>query len=163
MPLLQAIEQTFSNLNEPTIETMKAAILTLDNLLAATPTYMTEPTFLPYGRNVVFSGKELEVIVIHIPANRATSIHNHGLSIGTAYVVEGSLINTTFTLDLEGYPLTEHDNLIQAGQCIEAPAGQIHQLSNPFHERAISLHVYSPPLRSVKRYLTYCETLDFSI
>jgi cysteine dioxygenase len=163
MTLLSAIEQTFCWLQEPTHEQMKSALLSLTPLLHTVPNYITEPKQLTYGRNVVFSSKELEVIIIHIPANQATAIHNHGLSIGTAYLVEGSIVNRTFALDQEGYPLPQHDNLIQTGHCFEAPAGQIHQLSNPFHERAISLHVYTPPLRSVSRFLPYSEILDFVI
>ncbi|NEW06014.1 cysteine dioxygenase [Paenibacillus sp. SYP-B3998] len=163
MKLLQAIEQTFCRLQEPSHEQMKSAIHALKERFSTIKDLITEPTQLPYGRNVVFSSKELEVIVIHIPANQATAIHNHGLSIGTAYLVEGSLVNTMFTLDPAGYPIPQQDHFIQAGQFFLAPAGQIHQLNNPFHERAISLHVYTPPLRSVNRYLPYSDILDYVI
>ncbi|MBD0380523.1 cysteine dioxygenase [Paenibacillus sedimenti] len=163
MTLLRAIERTFCRLQQPTHEQMKSALLSLGELLQTVPEYKTEPEQLPYGRNAVFSNKELEVIIIHIPANQSTAIHNHGSSIGTAYLVEGQLVNTMFTLDSYGYPVPEHDDFIQAGQCFDAPADQIHQLSNPFHERAISLHVYTPPLREVNRYLPYTDILDYVI
>ncbi|MFD0694765.1 cysteine dioxygenase [Paenibacillus sp. GCM10027628] len=163
MTLLRAIEQSFCKLQQPTHEQMKSALMSLGELLHTVPDYKTEPSGLPYGRNVVFSNQDLEVIIIYIPANQATAIHNHGSSIGTAYLIEGSLVNTMYTLDSYGFPVPLHDDFIQAGQCFNAPAEQIHQLSNPFHERAISLHVYTPPLRQVNRYLPYSEILDYVI
>lgn len=163
MTLIRAIEQTFCKLHAPTLEQLKEALQSIERHLIFVPDFKTEPNQLPYGRNVVFSSPELEVIVIHIPTSRSTAIHNHGLSIGTAYLVSGSLVNSTFLLDTEGYPVAHKDDFIQAGEYFTAPADQIHQLSNPFHEPAISIHVYTPPLREVRRYLPYSEVLDYVI
>ncbi|MFC5448153.1 cysteine dioxygenase [Paenibacillus aestuarii] len=163
MTFLKAIEQTFCKLQQPTLEDLKAALTALGPNLQHVPAYKTEPAHLPYGRNVIYGNDQIEVIVIHIPANRSTAIHNHGASIGCAYLAEGSLVNTTHVLDEHGYPKPQKDDFIQAGQLFVAPADQIHQLSNPFPERAISLHVYSPPLRNTNRYLPYTDVLDYVI
>ncbi|NOU89806.1 cysteine dioxygenase [Paenibacillus sp. LMG 31460] len=163
MTLLRAIEQTFCKLQEPSLEQLKAALQSLDNLLHEVPVYKTEPKHLPYGRNVVYSTKDLEVIVIHIPASEATAIHNHGASIGSACLVKGTLVNTKYRLDSEGYPVAQTDDYIGSGEYFEAPCEQIHQLSNPFHEPAVSIHVYSPPLQGVTRYVPYSEILDYVI
>lgn len=90
MTLIRAIEQTFCKLHTPTIEQLKEALQSIERNLISISDFKTEPNQLPYGRNVVFSSPFLEVIVIHIPASRATAIHNHGLSIGAAYLVSGS-------------------------------------------------------------------------
>ncbi|SDN85216.1 cysteine dioxygenase [Paenibacillus sp. yr247] len=163
MMLLRAIEQTFCKLQEPSLDQLKAALQSIDCLLHNVPDYKTEPQQLSYGRNVIYSTKNLEVIVIHIPASGSTAIHNHGSSVGTACLIKGSLVNTKFLLDSEGYPIAQADDFIRAGEYFEAPREQIHQLSNPFHEPAISVHVYSPPLDNVKRYLPYSEVLDYVI
>lgn len=163
MTLIRAIEQTFCKLQTPTLEQLKEALQSIERNLIYVPDFKTEPNQLPYGRNIVYSTPFLEVIVIHIPASRSTAIHNHGLSVGAAHLVAGSLVNTTFSLDSGGYPIAQKDDFIQAGEYFTAPAEQIHQLSNPFHEPAISIHVYTPPLREVRRYLPYSEVLDYVI
>ncbi len=163
MTLLRAIEQTFCKLQEPTLEQLKAALQSLDNLLHEVPVYKTEPKHLPYGRNVVYSTKDLEVIVIHIPASEATAIHNHGSSIGSACLVEGTLVNTKFRLDSEGYPVAQTDDYIGPANILKLLASKFINLSNPFHEPAVSIHVYSPPLQGVTRYLPYSEILDYVI
>lgn len=163
MTLLRAIEQTFCKLQQPSMEQLKEALESLESNLNKVPDYKSEPKQLPYGRNIIYSNKELEVIVIHIPASGTTAIHNHGPSIGTACLIEGSIVNTTFLLDSDGYPVAHNDDFIRAGEYFYAPREQIHQLSNPFHEPAVSIHVYSPPLTDVKRYLPYSEILDYVI
>jgi cysteine dioxygenase len=160
---LLAIEQTFCKLQDPSLEQLKKALQSLDSLLHKVPEYKTAPQQLPYGRNVIYSTEYLEVIVIHIPASGATAIHNHGASIGTACLIEGSLVNTMFRLGAEGYPVAQKDDFIRAGEYFEAPCEQIHQLCNPFHKPAVSIHVYSPPLRTVNRYSPYSEILDYVI
>lgn len=163
MTLISAIEQTFCKLHNPSLYQLKEALQSIEHNLIEVPDYKTEPAQLPYGRNVIYASPDLEVIIIHIPSSCATAIHNHGLSVGAACLVSGSLVNSIFSLDAEGYPIAQRDDFIQAGDCFTAPENQIHQLSNPFHEPAISIHVYSPPLREVRRYLPYSEVLDYVI
>lgn len=163
MTLLTVIEQTFCKLQQPSMEQLKEALQSLESNMDWVPDYKSEPKQLPYGRNVIYSNGELEVIVIHMPASGSTAIHNHGSSIGTACLAQGSIVNTTFRLDSEGYPVAHNDDFIRSGEYFDAPREQIHQLSNPFHEPAISIHVYSPPLQDVKRYLPYSEILDYVI
>ncbi|RTE10391.1 cysteine dioxygenase [Paenibacillus whitsoniae] len=163
MTLLRAIEQTFCSLKSPTQEELKQALQAIEHQLSAASDYKTEPTQFPYGRNVIYQTPELEVIVIHIPSASATAIHNHGTSVGAAYVAAGTIINSKFQLDAYGYPTLESDDVLQEGDYFIAPRGQIHQMTNPFHTSAVSLHVYSPPLSSVTRYLPYTEVLDYVI
>ncbi|GGA01697.1 cysteine dioxygenase [Paenibacillus marchantiophytorum] len=163
MSLLQAIEQTFCKLQDPSLEELQAALHDIEGTLGEVPAYATEPQQLAYGRNVIYSATNLEVIVIHIPAFEATAIHNHGPAIGAACLIRGSLLNTKYHLDTEGYPISHAEDRILAGEYFTAPKEQIHQLSNPGQEPAVSLHVYCPPLRQVERYLPYSEILDYVI
>ncbi|WNR42387.1 cysteine dioxygenase [Paenibacillus roseipurpureus] len=163
MSLIRAIEQTFCKLQSPTTQQLVEALQSIERNLTYVPDLKTEPSQHAYGRNVVYSTPHLEVIIIHIPPSRSTAIHNHGSSIGAACLVTGTLVNSIYTLDETGYPVASRDHFIQACDYFIAPKEQIHQLSNPFHEPAISIHVYSPPLREVKRYLPYSEVLDYVI
>ncbi|BFT71498.1 cysteine dioxygenase [Paenibacillus sp. P36] len=163
MMLVEAIEQSFCKLQEPSLEQLKSALQSVNSIFHEVADHKTEPLNLAYGRNVIYSTKELEVIIIHIPASAATAIHNHGASIGAACLVQGHIVNSKFHLDTEGYPVVHSDDLIRTGDYFTAPKDQIHQLSNPFHESAVSIHVYSPPLTDVHRYLPYSEVLDYVI
>jgi cysteine dioxygenase len=161
--LLSQIEQTFCKLAKPDMDQLKSSILSLGPLLDEVRNYKTEPQHLPYGRNVLLRTDELEVVVIHIPAHQQTAIHDHGESVGCAYVVEGELLNTICSLDKNGFPQPEVYHPIRTGECFTAPPGQIHELANIRDERMVSFHVYAPPLKEVKRFVPYSEVLDFVI
>ncbi|MDD9267704.1 cysteine dioxygenase [Paenibacillus sp. GCM10023248] len=163
MTLLKAVEQTFCKLQAPDLEQLAAALRSLETSFHEIASYKTEPNQLPYGRNVIYRNDDVEVIVIHIPAFSATAIHNHGTSVGAAYLAQGTIVNSKFSLDYAGYPVVQADDMIKAGEYFTAPPDQIHQLNNPFHEPTVSLHVYSPPLDAVNRYLPYSEVLDYVI
>ena len=163
MELLTSIEQSFGPLEQPTLAELRKAIASLRDCLHQVPDYATEPGALPYGRHVLYRSTDVEVIVIHVPGGRRTTIHDHADSIGCAIVVEGELENQLYTLDAEGFPVPRSSYTVRQGECLEAPHGQIHELINPRQERMISLHAYAPPLSGVKRYAPYSEVLDFVI
>jgi cysteine dioxygenase len=163
MELIDKLEQLFSTKHGCRLEDLKEAITSLGDLVWHVPNYRTEPNRLPYGRNVLFSNDDYEVIVINLPGNRATAIHDHGDSIGCAFIVQGELQNITYTLDSNGYPLQKDEFRFQAGQMLESPSGLIHEMRNPRKEAMVSLHVYSPPLQDIKSYVPYCEVLDYVI
>jgi cysteine dioxygenase len=117
-----------------------------------------------YGRNVIYRSSDVEAIVIHLPAGGRTSIHNHGESIGCAQVVEGRLTNVVYRS--KGFGMVRETGKIdvRTGFFFAAPYGQIHRLSNDAGERAVSLHLYSPPLRGMRTYRPEEEvSLDFVI
>jgi cysteine dioxygenase len=163
MELIDKLEQLFATKHKPNMEELKDAITSLGDLLWHVPNYRTEPNRLPYGRNVLLSNDDYEVIVIHLPGNRATAIHDHGDSIGCAFIVQGELQNITYTLDSNGYPLQNEEVRLHAGMMLESPSGIIHEMRNPRKEAMISLHVYSPPLQNIQSYAPCCEVLDYVI
>jgi cysteine dioxygenase len=163
MELIDRLEQLFTTKQGRSMEELKESITSLGDLIWHVPQYRTEPNKLPYGRNVLLRNDDFEVIVIHLPGNRATAIHDHGDSIGCAFVVQGELLNITYSLDSNGYPLQEEEARFPAGQILESPSGLIHEMRNPRKEAMISLHVYSPPLQNIQSYVPYCEILDYVI
>ncbi|UJF36133.1 cysteine dioxygenase [Paenibacillus hexagrammi] len=163
MELLRAIERSFAKLHQPNHDELKQVFKELEPWLHQVPSYKSEPEQLAYGRNVLYTSSNVEAIVIYIPGKQSTTIHDHGCSIGLAYLAAGQLINTVYELDQEGYPIEASASSIRERTYFEAPAGQIHQLSNPRREPAISLHVYTPSMSNAKRYAPYSEILDYVI
>lgn len=71
--------------------------------------------------------------------------HDHGASAGAVHVVRGRLLET-YT-DGAGAPL--QTRVADAGDTFTVPAGRIHEVWNPGVDLAVSVHVYSPPLRDM--------------
>jgi cysteine dioxygenase len=161
--LLDRLEQTFCTLKKPSMPQLKEAFAALNHWLEQIPAYSTEPQQLPYGRNLLIKNEEIEVVVIHLPGDKSTPIHDHGHSIGCALVIEGELLDITYTLDDHGYPLPIKESRAAAGELLEEGVNQIHRLFNPNEERMISLHAYAPPLQGSNKYRPYLDVLDFVI
>jgi cysteine dioxygenase len=163
MELMDKLEQLFTTTYKRNLEELNEAIASLGDTVWHVPNYRTEPSKLPYGRNVLLRNDDYEVIVINLPGNVGTAIHDHGDSIGCAFIVQGELHNITYKLDSNGYPLQNDEFRFPAGMMLESPLGLIHEMRNPRREAMISLHVYSPPLQNIQSYVPYSEVLDFVI
>ncbi|WP_171909409.1 cysteine dioxygenase family protein [Paenibacillus sp. GP183] len=163
MELLNVLEKTFTAGNKLTMEELKEKVISLGDLVKEVLAYCTEPKKLPYGRNVLLLNDDYEIIVVYLPGNRATAIHDHGESMGCTFVVQGEFLNRSYLANEYGYPGQNNESLIKEGDILEVPYGQIHEMINPRKEAMISLHVYTPALRSIKVYTPYCEVLDYVI
>jgi hypothetical protein len=76
----------------------------------------------------------------------ALTLHDHGGSHGAAHVAHGDLT--------EAFTDARSDARLQtrtlgAGSGVTVPAERVHEVWNPGPGRALSVHVYSPPLRSM--------------
>jgi len=163
MKLIEAVERAFCGVSKPAPHELKAVITRLELTPEKAAPYITEPSGLPYGRNALFVSDEVEVILVHLPRGSRTRIHDHGASVGCAYILEGELTNTVYRLDNYGYAHEYGSTVLQTGQFLYAPQGQIHQMSNMSSERMLSFHVYTPRLTDTKVYRTYGQVLDYVI
>ncbi|UQZ86522.1 Cysteine dioxygenase [Paenibacillus konkukensis] len=163
MKLLESIEQAFRNMTDPSPYDLRQAIQQLELKEEEVSSYVAEPSYLPYGRKVLFQSEVVEVILIHLPAGRETMIHDHGASRGCAYVVEGELTNKIYELGAEGYVDESGESVVKQGQFLYAPEGMIHQMCNTGTRRVVSLHAYTPAMSNTKVYHTYEQVLDYVI
>jgi cysteine dioxygenase len=163
MELFERLEQTFSTLTRPSMSDLKHALMTLTPWLDQITASITDPGQQLYGRHLLLKNENVEVVVIHLPAGRSTPIHDHGHSIGCAWVIEGDLLDISFALDDHGYPENVRESRAVAGEILEESHGQIHRLTNPGRRRMISLHAYAPPIQNSNKYIPYQEVLDFVI
>jgi len=163
MKLLESIEQAFQHVNHATPHELRGKIVSLGLTAELAAPWIEEPDLLPYGRKVVYQTEDVEVIVVHLPAGTETLIHDHGASIGCAYVLEGRLTNRVYRLSREGYAYEAGASVIEQGQFLYAPQGQIHQMCNTGPHRMVSFHVYAPKLSGSKSFYTYEQVLDYVI
>jgi hypothetical protein len=90
-----------------------------------------------------------EVWLIAWEAAADLELHDHGGSQGAFQVVDGALVEAHSDL-VEPAPL--QTLLIGAGEGREVTPTRVHRVWNPGPERAVSVHVYSPPLSSMTFY-----------
>jgi cysteine dioxygenase len=114
--------------------------------------YVTEPKEYPYGRNIIFKSNDIEIIVIHLPANSHTFIHDHGKSECCGRVIQGEIVNVEYEANEHDQVRISKEHHVHAGEIFSTPLGVIHQMQNRQAERVISLHAYSPPIIGLKIY-----------
>lgn len=163
MELLECIEQSFRDVNNPSPHELRAIMQQLNVSPDDVESLVEQPSHLPYGRTVLFRSAEVEVILIHLPAGNATFIHDHGASEGCALVLEGRLTNRQYRIGPGGYVYETGAGVVERNQFLYAPKGQIHQMCNEGKERVVSLHAYTPAMKDAKVYCTYDQVLDYVI
>jgi hypothetical protein len=103
------------------------------------------------GRRYVrlFRTEAVEAWVIAWASSAYLGLHDHGDSRGAYQVVSGQLREISADL-IERGPLTTRR--LRPGARRSVQPGHVHDLWNPTSEPALSVHVYSPPLRAMSFY-----------
>lgn len=91
MELYECIQDIFGGLKNPSVKDLATSLKQIPNAAKLSQPYIKEPDQYAYGRNAIYRNNELEIIVINIPPNKETTVHDHGQSIGCAMVLEGKL------------------------------------------------------------------------
>ncbi|KIL41564.1 hypothetical protein SD70_06815 [Gordoniibacillus kamchatkensis] len=154
MQWLNRLQKELDALRAPTaaelFAALQAAPCTKEDLAA----FVTEPEAgRAYGRNVLYRSNHVEAIVVHLPPGAATSVHDHGDSVGCAKVVEGELCNAIYRKSDYGMAAETGAVTVAAGKHVFAPHGQIHQMRSSGNGRTVSLHLYAPPIAGMKIYV----------
>ena len=101
-----------------------------------------------YARNLVHKTAQFEIMIMCWHAGQRSSIHDHAGSLGGLKILHGALTESLFEKAPNGMikSLTSSDYAVGAARVEETSL--IHQISNLQSEnsRAISVHVYVPPL-----------------
>jgi cysteine dioxygenase len=106
-----------------------------------------------YTRNLIYRDELFELIALCWEPQSASPIHNHSGQLCWLSIQAGALCLENFH-SLDGPGPGSNIRIVSRGGIDRAPPGcvdlqqgedGIHRVSNPFNERAISLHVYSRP------------------
>jgi predicted metal-dependent enzyme (double-stranded beta helix superfamily) len=135
-----------SAVSEPIESTLLTDIAA--GLAAAVPLWQQVAVHDPADRRPVrlLATDRYEVWVIGWLPGQSAELHDHGEAAGTVAVVEGAL-----TEDVVRHGRVVRDT-IATGEVLDLPVGIVHEIANTSDERATSIHVYSPPLRTMTRY-----------
>src|SRR5690554_2814207 len=152
MDLLKMLSNRFDSLLKPSRIELLEELSQIPELETLIQPYVTEPEQYPYGRNPIYNSGEVEIIVVNLPSNCQTYIHDHGQSEGCGRVIQGELINAVYEpIDQDQVRMVK-ELKVQAGEVFNTPYGTIHQMRNQQAKQVISLHIYAPPLEGLKVY-----------
>ena len=84
--------------------------------------------------------------LIHWPAGTGLDAHDHGGSVGAFSVVDGTLDEDTISAE------RTRTRRLSAGDTVRFGAHDVHAVVNRTRASATSVHVYSPPLRTMSFY-----------
>ncbi len=160
MDLLYRIQCLFGTLLNPTEEQLACAMRELQVTANEVMPYILEPGELPYGRNNVYQSTDIEVVILNLPANSCSAIHDHGVSYGCEIVVEGELVNRIYSLDDRCLPRLLNIERYQPNDICIIRKNQIHSIANEKEKRLVTLNVYSPPLQGCSVYPAYHTSMS---
>jgi hypothetical protein len=92
--------------------------------------------------------EHFEAYVISWPTGGSIELHDHGDSSGAVVVAAGDLVETTVASGRTGALVTA-TRLLPAGSHVAFGPGHVHDIVNHGARPALSVHVYSPVLRSM--------------
>ncbi|WP_164491674.1 cysteine dioxygenase [Staphylospora marina] len=139
--LLKALQ----SLRQPSSEELERAVRNAGVTLQCVKPYLRErtPPFR-YGRNVLLKTGLFEAVVVCLPEHVETPVHGHGDSICCVQVLEGTVTNRLRSPDAPEEIVDERT--FRSGEFLHTLRGQIHSMYNPGPGRAVTLHLYTPPL-----------------
>lgn len=92
------------------------------------------------------STAHLEIWLLTWPAGADTGWHDHGGSAGAFLAVHGRLVESTWT---RHHP---HERVLTVGDGRSFGSHHVHDVANRGPGAAVSVHVYSPRLRTMNRF-----------
>jgi hypothetical protein len=105
-----------------------------------------------YTRVRLSQNERWELLLLSWLPDQTSSIHGHGGSAGITRLVQGTLRETRFErLDSDQLRPLE-PRLVSESQAVIEELQTIHRMRNVGREPALSLHLYSPPLRTLVEY-----------
>ena len=106
-----------------------------------------------YVRKRLFRNREWEVLLLCWLPGQKTVVHDHGGSWGATLMIAGEMNESLFRWQGEGRPmrLAESRDIGLKRVTVETTA-TVHRVENRSTAPALSLHIYSPPLRMLHSY-----------
>jgi cysteine dioxygenase len=105
-----------------------------------------------YGRTVLHRAAGWELMVAGWLPRQRTATHGHGESFGVTCVLEGTLTEVEYRLAPGGQVTKSERRKHGPGSVFHEQPETIHHVEHAGRVRAVSLHLYAPPLRRMELY-----------
>lgn len=105
-----------------------------------------------YARNLFYKDSRFEVLIMCWDKNQKSPIHDHDMSFSVEKIFSGKIINTNYhRVEPDSDELSEADSQdLSVGDVIFSVPGEIHKIEPGNNSPAVSIHLYSPPLKQMK-------------
>lgn len=105
-----------------------------------------------YARNLFYKDSRFEVLIMCWGKDQKSPIHDHFESFSVEKIFSGKIINTNYQLlDPQTDEIKETDSqTLDIGEVIFSNPGAIHKIEPANDLPAVSIHLYSPPLKQMK-------------
>jgi len=107
-----------------------------------------------YQRNVIKESPWYELVCLCWRSGQRTPIHDHRGSSCAFKVIDGTAMETRFEMTASGLLRCSDSHDMDPGFICASHDADIHQVLNaqPAGQDVITLHIYSPPLKSFRKY-----------
>ncbi len=102
-----------------------------------------------YARVQLCTTRHWELVAMCWLPGQGTRVHDHGGCCGASVVLAGSRIETSFRRR-QGRLQRSTQRRLEIGEAMFERESTVHQVENRTRRRAISLHLYTPPLGDVR-------------
>jgi cysteine dioxygenase len=149
--LIERIARCFGRATAYDRSTFQRNVASLEASLADVLPYLAPPGDKPYGRKLIYSNEQVEVMVMNWNPGHPCLPHDHGESVGWVQVLSGAVEHTLCRSDPTGPPLPTHTTIERASTMLFAPAGMVHMMCALKSELpTVTLHFYSPPISGMR-------------
>jgi len=103
---------------------------------------------------MIFENEAVELLCLCWKSGQRSPIHDHASSVCGIKIIEGTGTETAYKLTPSGYIKAIASRDYGCGQVLVSEDADTHQVANlqSLEEDLVTLHIYSPPLRSMKTY-----------
>lgn len=105
-----------------------------------------------YTRTILHRTAGWEVLLVGWLPGQRTAAHGHGESFGVTCVLEGTLTEVEYCLAPGGQVSKSERRRHGPGSVFREQPHTIHRVEHAGRVRAVSLHLYAPPLRRMELY-----------
>lgn len=118
-----------------------------------------------YRRTLLHKGPAYEALLMCWRDGQCSPIHDHRGSACGVRVLCGTATETKFELSSNGYVCPAGTDTLSEGETTASEDADIHQVSNLQDDGSdlVTLHIYSPPLHSMRSYSVQSEYNDGSL
>lgn len=115
-----------------------------------------------YRRNMVFESDEVELLCLCWKSGQRSPIHDHAHSVCGVKIIEGVGTETVYERTPSGYIKPVRSLDYPCGFVMASQDADTHQVANlqDLSNNLVTLHIYSPPLRSMKTYSIDSKKID---
>ena len=119
---------------------------------------------LTYRRNLICENDWYELLCICWHSGQRSPIHNHAGSTCGLRIIEGLATETTFEVTPSGQMKAVKSVDCETGFVCTTQDAEVHQVSNlqAAGSDLITLHIYSPPLRTMETYSLLGEVKEYT-